>query len=107
MLWGIAFACIVVLLLAMNQGDGSGDELSYSKFRSEVAAGNVKEVTYDNTSARITGKLDNGDKFHTTGLDPFPTADLELLQENEVVQKNNTPQASSSSSGSPCSSSRC
>ena len=93
-LWGLAFACIVVLLLAVNQGEGSGDEISYSRFRSDVAAGKVKEITYDNTSARITGKFDDGTKFHTTGLDPFPPADLDLLQENKVVQKNNTPQAS-------------
>ena len=53
----------------------------------------VKEVTYDNTSARIKGKFTDGDEFHTTGLTPFPSSDLKLLSEHKVVLKPKTPQA--------------
>jgi len=92
-LWGALALCVLVLLVLVNHSKTPGKDLSYSDFLTQVSDGKVKEVTYDNTSARIKGKFTDGDEFHTTGLTPFPTADQKLLAANKVVLKPKTPQA--------------
>ncbi len=94
MLWGLAIVCVIVLILAMNQGKDSGEDLSYSEFRSQVAAEKVDEVTYDNSNGKITGKLKSGGEFHTTGpLPSFSVDDEQLLKDQKVDLKLKTPQA--------------
>ena len=93
MLWGLAIIGVIVLILAMNQGKKSGEDLSYSEFRTQVAAEKVDEVTYDNSTGKITGKLKNGKEFKTTGLIPFPVKDQALLEDQKVDLKPKTPQA--------------
>ncbi len=92
-LWAALAACAFVVILLLNQGPQQGKELSYSEFLNQVANEKVAEVTYDNVNARITGKFTSGSEFHTTGLQPFPDADLDLLRKHEVVLKPKTPQA--------------
>jgi cell division protease FtsH len=95
MLWGLAAACGLLLLVVVTNRSPKGTEYSYSEFLAKVDKGQVAEVTYDNTSAKITGKLDDKAKteFRTTGLTPFPTADKALLARNDVELKPKTPQA--------------
>ena len=93
MLWAGLTVCALVVLLLLNQGPEKGKELSYSEFLNQVANEKVAEVTYDNVNAKITGKFESGSEFHTTGLQPFPDADLALLREHDVVLKPKTPQA--------------
>jgi cell division protease FtsH len=94
-LWGVAVAAGILLLVALNQGTGEGEDLSYSEFLAQVDAGKVAEVTYDNTTGKITGELndDAGTTFSTTGLIPIPDEHRQLLEENDVDLKPKTPQA--------------
>src|SRR4051812_23073824 len=73
-LWGVAIAAGVLLLFAVNQGKQTGESYSYTKFLSQARAGHVHEISYDNSTGKITGKLDDKAKteFRTTGLIPFP-----------------------------------
>ena len=82
------------LLTMLNQQPKDGEDLSYSEFLARVSAGDVAEVTYDNITAEISGEFQDESDFHTTGLQPFPEADLLLLQEMDVELKPNTPQPS-------------
>ncbi|NLD75765.1 MAG: ATP-dependent zinc metalloprotease FtsH [Acidimicrobiales bacterium] len=93
-LWAALGLCALVVLILLNQGPDNGKELSYTEFKQQVSEQKVAEITYDNVNARITGKFKSGDEFHTTGLQPFPDADLELLQENDVILRPKTPQPS-------------
>ncbi len=93
MLWGGVLLVVFVVAIALTQGKTSGKELSYSLFLDKVEKKEVAEVTYDNTTSKITGKLEDGTEFKTTGLDPFPTSDLKLMRENNVELKNKTPSA--------------
>ena len=70
----------LALLFVLTSSSPKGKDLTYTAFRTQVSKGNVAEVTYDNVSAKITGKFVKGDdgkqaEFHTTGLVPFPDAD--------------------------------
>ncbi|HEX2577362.1 MAG TPA: ATP-dependent metallopeptidase FtsH/Yme1/Tma family protein, partial [Aquihabitans sp.] len=94
LLWGLAALCLIVLLLAMNQGGGDGEELSYSEFREQLTQERVDEITYDNTTGKITGTLKNGDEFRTTGPQPtLPELDDEALREQDVDYNLKTPTA--------------
>ncbi|MCB0986297.1 MAG: ATP-dependent zinc metalloprotease FtsH [Acidimicrobiales bacterium] len=93
MLWAALAACGLLAVILLNQAPEKGKELSYSEFLNQVTAEKVAEVTYDNVSAKITGKFKNGSEFRTTGLQPFPEPDLTLLHQHDVVLKPKTPQA--------------
>ena len=81
----------IVLLLTLNQSPEEDNEISYSDFRSRVTENGIDELTYDNTSGVITGTLDNGETFRTTGLLPFPEDDQRLLAEHDVEFTTKTP----------------
>ena len=101
---GAAVAVLVAIgvFYALSQGGSSGTSIAYSEFLTRVKAGDVKEITYDNTNSRITGTFEkstaehkvekSGQDFKTTGLNPFPDADLALLAEHKVELNNKTPQ---------------
>ena len=91
MLWAVLGVAVVALLFALNQGGDNGEKLTYTEFRNQVSAGKVVDVTYDNKTGGITGSLKDGKDFHTTGLLPFPDADLKLLQDNKVNLEPKTP----------------
>ena len=93
----MAGVAALALLFVLTSSSPKGKDLTYTAFRTQVSKGNVAEVTYDNVSAKITGKFVKGDdgkqaEFHTTGLVPFPDADLKLLLDNDVQLKPKTPQ---------------
>src|SRR5262249_6871726 len=73
---------------------GTGTEISYTAFMDQVTQDKVASITYDNTSGRITGEYKDGSHFRTTGLQPFPDADLQTLHEHNVDIKPKTPQSS-------------
>ncbi len=89
--WVVIGVLIVLLGFMATSNNDSGSQISYSEFKSEVSAGNVTSITYDNTSAKIEGVYLNGEKFTTTGLSPFPENDLELLVRNDVELEPKTP----------------
>ena len=59
-------------------------------FLDQAEQGKVESIQYDNGNADITGKFKDGDEFTTTGLTPFPDADLALLREHDVEIKPKT-----------------
>jgi cell division protease FtsH len=56
----------IFLVPTLLSGD-SGDELTYTEFIALVDGGKVAEIEVDNASLKITGELEDGTKFHTTG----------------------------------------
>lgn len=70
-----------------------GDQLSYTEFIALVRAGDVTSVTINNSTNRITGELDNGDAFFTTGGGDRGISDVdeELLKANNVDYDFRTP----------------
>ncbi len=72
----------VVLVPAFTSGD-NGDEISYSEFIADVAAGDVVQAEWENETGNITGELDSGDRFNTTGQAAGPSeTDEALIREN-------------------------
>ena len=57
--WVIAIAAGVGLLFVLNQSNQSDNSVSYTKFLAQVEAGDVDEVTYDNKTGKISGKLES------------------------------------------------
>jgi cell division protease FtsH len=91
-LWILIAAAVSLLFLPMLLDRESGDEISYGEFKEQLAEGNVDEATFDNNNGAISGKLDNGTEFRTTGpLEPSD-ADLELMTAQGVEFK--TPESS-------------
>jgi cell division protease FtsH len=74
----------------------NGDQLTYTEFIALVERGDVKSVVVNNTNNRITGELDNGDSFTTTGGGQrgLSEADEALLREQGVDLDFKTPQTS-------------
>ncbi|MEO6988231.1 MAG: ATP-dependent zinc metalloprotease FtsH [Aquihabitans sp.] len=94
LLWAVLGVAVIAMLFAFNQGPDKGEKYTYSEFLKQVNAGKVVDVTYDNNTGEITGSLKGDDKtFHTTGLLPFPDADLTLLQDKKVDLSPKTPTA--------------
>jgi cell division protease FtsH len=95
--WGLwvllALTLVIILSSSLATGD-AGKKVSYSSFMSEVRDGNVDTVEVDNTNGSISGELDGGEKFTTTGpLDGgIPDADLAVLREQDVTVEYKTPQ---------------
>ena len=92
--WAIfALIGVVLALLVGSQylQPSNGTRISYSQFIAEVQKGDVAKVHYNNGSATVTGEMRNGDKFTTTGLSPFPDADLALLRDKGVDLDPRTP----------------
>jgi cell division protease FtsH len=92
-LWVVGVAAAVLLITFLAGNKSTGDELSYTDFLTEVRDGEVAEVTYDNSTGKITGERndDASSQFQTTGLIPFPTEDLALLEDNDVQLSPKTP----------------
>ncbi|HEV7722517.1 MAG TPA: ATP-dependent zinc metalloprotease FtsH [Iamia sp.] len=83
-LYVLLAAFLGIIILAVSSGGGTGDEISYSKFRDKVIADDVKSIEFDNASAKITGELKSGDEFRTTGFREAPQDIISLAQEHGV-----------------------
>src|SRR5262245_32328035 len=86
----LAAALLVPTLLSRK----NGEDITYTQFRSEVEQGNVDSITVNNNTGGISGQLNNGKTFHTTGQMPLPDADLALLNEKNVDVEFKSPQSS-------------
>ena len=82
------------LLIPMLLSKKSGEDITYSQFRSEVQDGNVDSITVNNNTGGISGTLNSGKTFHTTGQMPLPDADLALLNQKNVDVQFKSPQSS-------------
>src|SRR5262245_57897679 len=81
--WVIAGAFIAVCFVPALMKGGDGDQMTYSDFMGLVQAGEVKSVTVDTGSAKITGELKDGTQFvtHGGGDRGLSEADEALLRE--------------------------
>ncbi len=70
------FGLTVVSILSLSSG--TTEPVPYSSFVKQVGEGNVKTVTWDNTTATITGTTKSGEEFTTQGPQEPPP---ELLTE--------------------------
>jgi cell division protease FtsH len=71
----------------------TGDKLTYTEFLVQVRNGDVKQVVINNTSNIISGTLQSGTKFTTTGSVNLSDADEQLLKQMGVDYSFKTPQA--------------
>jgi cell division protease FtsH len=76
-------------------GGDDGESISYESFIQQAGEGHVESITFDNTNAKITGKLDDGTEFTTTGplSSGIPDDDLATLRANDVEIEYKTPTA--------------
>jgi len=93
-LWALlGLTLSIVLLGPLLGGTGDADKVAYSSFMADVREGHVKSVEIDNTNGSISGQLEKGGEFRTTGpLDGgIPDADLAVLREQGVEVDYKTP----------------
>jgi cell division protease FtsH len=79
----------IVLVPAFTSGD-NGDEISYSEFITRVSDGDVAQAEWENETGNITGELDTGERFHTTGQAGGPSETDEALIREQVPDFNFT-----------------
>ena len=83
MIWGgIFLALLMVVSIFGNSGQNTGEPILYSKFRDQVAEGQVKTVAISDN--KITGELKNGEKFSTVPV--ANDAELTKLLEEKGVE---------------------
>jgi len=89
--WIVVGILITLLAAASALGTDSSEEISYTEFLAAVEQDSVASIEYDNTTARIVGTRNDETTFRTTGLSPFPDADLKLVNDHDVEIKPETP----------------
>ena len=83
------FALLLTVMAAFSPQDSN--EISYDEFLTKVENDEVASISFDNTTARITGELNNGETFRSTGLTQWPEADLATLRAHDVEFTPDTP----------------
>ena len=92
-IWAIVAAVVVLAFGSQLFSQPVGEKLSYTEFLVQVRNGDVKSVTINNSTNIISGTLDNGTKFSTTGAVALSDADEALLKQMGVDYDYKTPQA--------------
>ena len=92
-IWAIVAAVVVLAFGSQLFSQPTGEKLSYTEFLVQVRNGDVKSVTINNATNIISGTLDNGTKFSTTGAVALSDADEALLKQMGVDYDYKTPQA--------------
>ena len=92
-IWAIVAAVVVLAFGSQLFATPTGDKLTYTEFLVQVKNGDVKQVVINNSSNIISGTLQSGTKFTTTGSVNLSDADEQLLKEMGVDYSFKTPQA--------------
>ena len=88
-MWILLGSVIAVFFVsAILPGEGN-NEIPYNDFRERVSDGEVREGVYDNTNGDIDFTDIDGIEFRTTGPNPLPDADVELINENVFDEDGN------------------
>ncbi len=92
-IWLIAGVILLALLVPGLWPDNKGQKITYTEFMTQVREGNVDAVVVNNSTNTITGTLDDGTQFTTTGGGDrsLSEADEAELRENEVDIEFRTP----------------
>jgi cell division protease FtsH len=95
-LWVLLGLTLLIVVSSSLASTPSKEKVPYSEFMAQVRDGKVDSVEIDNTNGAISGKLDAGGSFRTTGpLDGgIPDADLAVLRDQSVKVEYKTPQPS-------------
>ena len=91
LVWVLAVVVGVGILTALSFSSEKTDPIAYTKFTNEISEGNVKNVTWNNVDATISGETRSGETFTTTGPTEPPPELLTLMRENDVDVKFETP----------------
>ena len=89
LVWGGIFLALLMVVSMLSGRDSAGSSVSYSDFRSKVAAGSVQAVEI--SDERIDGKLTNGDTFSTVRVAGDDSL-LPLLEEKGVQISGKAPE---------------
>jgi len=92
-IWAIVAAVVVLAFGSQLFATPTGDKLTYTEFLVQVKNGEVKQVVINNSSNIISGTLQSGKNFTTTGSVNLSDADEQLLKEMRVDYSFKTPQA--------------
>jgi cell division protease FtsH len=90
--WVLLGVLMVLLFRPLFWPEPDVDKLTYTEFLEQVRAGEVTEITINNTTNVISGTLQDGREFRTTGAPQLSEADEALLKEKGVVYDFSTPQ---------------
>jgi cell division protease FtsH len=92
-IWAIVAAVVVLAFGSQLVATPPGDKLTYTEFLVQVRNGDVKQVVINNSTNIISGTLQSGTKFTTTGSVNLSDADEQLLKQMGVDYSFKTPQA--------------
>jgi cell division protease FtsH len=92
-IWVIAGVILMALLLPGLWPDEEGQKITYTEFMTQVREGNVESVVVNNSTNTITGTLDDGTEFSTTGGGDrsLSEADEQVLRDENVDIEFRTP----------------
>ena len=91
-IWLIAAFAILLIVGPRLWSASDADELTYTEFLALVGDGKVDKVSINNSTNEISGTLNNGREFTTTGAPLLSDADEQLLKEKGVDYNYDTPQ---------------
>jgi cell division protease FtsH len=91
-IWLIAAFAILLIVGPRLLSTTDADELTYTEFLALVEDGKVDKVSINNSTNEISGTLNNGREFTTTGAPLLSDADEQLLKEKGVDYNYDTPQ---------------
>ncbi|MBV9041548.1 MAG: ATP-dependent zinc metalloprotease FtsH [Acidimicrobiia bacterium] len=85
--WALIGMVLIAFLLSSLLGGGKSNQLQYiPDFLDQVNASQVKQVDVyaDSHTSKINGEFKDGKSFTTTGPNPLPDKDLQLLKDKGV-----------------------
>lgn len=92
-IWAIVAGVVVLAFGSQLFATPTGNKLTYTEFLVQVKNGDVKQVVINNSSNIISGTLQSGTKFTTTGSVSLSDSDEQLLKQMGVDYSFKTPQA--------------
>ncbi len=92
-MWVLLGVVALALLLPSLWPNRSGDKITYTEFMNQARQGNVESIVINNSSGTITGTLDDGTEFTTTGGGDraLSEADEQVLRDQDVDIEFRTP----------------
>jgi cell division protease FtsH len=90
MIWVLLGVILAALFLPSLLSQPSGETVSYGDFVNQLRDDQVEEATFDNSNGEITGTLDDGTDFKTTGPVQLSDEDITLFSEKGVEFKTPT-----------------
>jgi len=92
MIWILLGVIVGALFLPSLLSTPKGNEIKYGEFITDLRGDQVKSASYDNNNGQITGELQDGTKFTTTGpAQQLPPADADLFTQKNVTFKTPEP----------------